>query len=237
MVIDELLENLPSDMGFDISGTRINALAFADDLVLITSSARGMQIMLDISATQLAQFGLALNIEKSSVISLVPSGREKKMKVLSESIFNINDINLKQTAVTNTWKYFGINFAATGKQTCRNALELLLARLMKAPLKPQQRMMMLRQFVIPRLLYPLTVGRANMGNLKQMGTKIRGFVRATMKLPKDAALGIFHAPVADGGLGVMSLARHVPMMRLNRIERMSNSDSSAVRAATTSNIV
>ena len=43
MVMDSLLKSLPVEVGADINGVKVGAIAFADDLVLTASTATGLQ--------------------------------------------------------------------------------------------------------------------------------------------------------------------------------------------------
>ena len=45
-MLDELLNELPSHIGVEIGGCKINALGFADDIILIASSKAGMNFLI-----------------------------------------------------------------------------------------------------------------------------------------------------------------------------------------------
>ena len=59
IVADELLNAIPVEVGYLLSGTSINATAYADDINIITSSKFGMQKAL----TALQKTGQARNLE------------------------------------------------------------------------------------------------------------------------------------------------------------------------------
>ncbi|EEC11282.1 reverse transcriptase, putative [Ixodes scapularis] len=103
-------------------------------------------------------------------------------------------------------------------------LEELLERVKKAPLKPQQRLLVLRTYLLPRLFHRLILGPWSVGLLKKLDTKVRAALRSWLALPHDVPLGYFHAPVGEGGLGVVSLRASIPSMRLRRFEGLRFSD-------------
>ena len=42
LVVDEVLRSVPRDVGYEIGGCRINAFAYADDIILVSSTGSGM---------------------------------------------------------------------------------------------------------------------------------------------------------------------------------------------------
>lgn len=55
MVMDQGLGVLRDDMGYDLGGERVNALAFADDLILMASTRQGLQEQLNVLTQRLAK--------------------------------------------------------------------------------------------------------------------------------------------------------------------------------------
>ena len=55
----------------------------------------------------------------------------------------------------------------------------------KAPLKPQQRMYILKQHNVPAMYHQLVLGSGTAKLLRFLDTKIRGAGRRWLKLPKD----------------------------------------------------
>ncbi|KAG0445287.1 hypothetical protein HPB47_017304 [Ixodes persulcatus] len=68
--------------------------------------------------------------------------RDKKMKVDTTSTFSVAGRNLPKQEVIFTWKYLGIMFDPKGRRgsSIQQDVVELLARIERAPLKPQQRM-------------------------------------------------------------------------------------------------
>lgn len=67
-------------------------------------------------------------------------------------------------------------------------------------------------------------GRWSCGLLKKLDTRVKASTPAWLDLPHDTPLGYFHAPVGEGGLGVVSLRALIPSMRLLRLDGLRFSD-------------
>lgn len=86
-VLDRAIDLLPPDVGYKMNGLNFNCIAYADDMKLVATTKDGLQALID-----------------------VLSGEEKKMKVITEDQFKVNNQYLKLLSVLDTWKYFGIKF-------------------------------------------------------------------------------------------------------------------------------
>lgn len=232
LVIDGLLRSLPGHIGWRLGDAHVNALAFADDLVLCASTPDGLQELLNAAEAYLNPRGLAFNVSKCSSLSLVASGREKKVKVISHP-FKLSGGELPASSLNDIWRYLGISFSPEGRSRLVLLRELrpLLERLTGAPLKPQQRLAILRTTVLPRLQYRLVLGRHGLGALKEADGTVRAAVRRWLRLPLDCPVAFYHAAVQDGGLGIPALRTSIPRLRWCRLNRMTASSLPACTAA------
>jgi hypothetical protein len=82
----------------------------------------------------------------------------------------------------------------------------------------------LRDFVVPKLLYELVLGDAHHNTLKRMDIMIRTRLRAWLHFPKVAAIAYFYVPMSEGGLGIMRLGIAVPLMGKQRLQKMLSTD-------------
>ena len=100
-------------------------------------------------------------------------------------------------------------------------LAQMLDELTRSPLKPQQRLYLLRNHVFPRMIHSLVLGPISVGMLKHLDKQTRGAVKRWLKLPmKDTPVGLIHAGFTDGGLGIPSFRTSIPRMRKQRVERL-----------------
>lgn len=218
-VMDRVLRQIDPDVGYRINGSLFNCIAYADDIILISSTKMGMQRILTQVHTSLLAFGMELSIEKSNVLSLVPSGREKKMKVVCDNSFHVGDANLRQIGVMDTWKYLGVYFEGKGLAKDRVCLSGDLSKLDRAPLKPQQRLELLKSAVLSKHLHTLVLGRTTLSKLRGLDSQVRKSLRKWLKLPNDVPLAYMYAAVRSGGLGIPCLAESIPMIKKSRLKR------------------
>lgn len=222
LVIDAMLKQIPKEIGAEMEGSIINVLAFADDLVLMASTEKGLQTLMDNTAEFLKNCGLEINQGKSSTIAIKTIPKMKKIAIDPYCTFKIQGTTLRALKRTDEWEYLGVLFTSEGasKQNQIEILEKQLTSISKAPLKPQQRMWALRNVLIPGLTYKLVMSRVRFGYLKKIDRKIRLYIRKWLHLPHDTPNGYFHASVQDGGLGVPSLRWKGPLLRLECLKNM-----------------
>ena len=97
-----------------LNNSPLSCLMYADDLILLSDSAQGLQCALDKLQSYCQKWKLLVNIDKSNVMIFNKSGR-----VLTKHIFKYGDCILK---ITNEYCYLGIIFTPSGsftKAMCR----------------------------------------------------------------------------------------------------------------------
>lgn len=219
MALEGMLKSLNDNVGIDVIGARVNAGAYADDTNLFAGTRKGLQLNIDeYSRTGLVK-GQCINAKKSWTLSLVPSGREKKMKVDTGKPFNVGGVPLKELTIDDLWRYLGVSFSSKGAEVATVNIEDDLRRLSRAPLKPQQRIHILKAYVISRQQQRLVLSRTTAKGLGKIDKQIRRYVLEWLKLPDDVPVAYLHAPVKSGGLGIPCLRLWVPLMRQNRLEK------------------
>ncbi|CAK1550823.1 unnamed protein product [Leptosia nina] len=234
IVMDLVLAALPDNIGYRLEGERVSALAFADDLVLVTGSRVGMQEAIDSVDRTSGLMGLRLNHSKSSCLSMVPDGHRKKHHYLTERTFRIAGRPVRQVTCVERWRYLGIEFEATGSTTLEMGISEALNNIMKAPLKPQQRLQIVRAHLIPRFLHGLVLGRVTDNRLRMLDVLIRGAVRKWLRLPGDVPNAYFHASIRDGGLAIPSLRTSIPDLISKRFGKLRTSSWPVAVAASKS---
>lgn len=236
-VMDRALNQLSKDVGYTMHGRRFNAVAYADDIILMSQTKRGLQLIIDQLTEVLKSFGLMVNQDKSSTLSLVPSGREKKIKVLTSGGFNADGTPLKQIGILDTWKYLGVQFEGATRANAVFGLRSDLEKMTKAPLKPQQRLYMLKTTVLAKYMHVLVLGRTTRERLHALDVLVRNEVRKWLRLPHDVPTAYFYADVASGGLGLPSLTISVPMIKASRLTTFLESGTGAAAAMEQSHYV
>lgn len=237
LVIEHTLTSLDPGVGFDLnSNTRFSASCFADDVRLYASTKLGLQRNVDQLRVSFADVGLEYNPTKMSVLSLKPAGRQKKTKVLTSPQIHVLGQAVKQLGILEYWKTLGVEFIGTSAQQAGAGYADYLNRISKAKLKPQQRVKVLKQYLIPKFQHALVLGRIHKRSLERLDVSNRAAVRKWLHLPHDLPLGFFHAPIAAGGFGIPAFATRIPILRIKRLARMAASENDAIVALSRTDI-
>lgn len=227
--MEHTLRTLDPGIGYNLTlSRRISASCFADDERIYASTKQGLQRNMDRTRESLADAGLEFNPNKMSVLSLKPSGRQKKVKVLTSPQLYVDGQAVKQLGVLDYWKTLGVEYAGTRLQHAGAGYGTFLDRISKACLKPQQKVTVLTRYLIPRYLHSLVLGRMRKQSLEKLDVLTRAAVRRWLHLPHDLPLGFFHAPIATGGLGIPAFVTRIPILRIRRLARMAESENSVI---------
>ena len=90
------------------NGSHLNCLLYADDLVLISHSAKGLQRALSILANYCNDWLLSVNPKKTKVMIFQKKCRKS---TLDKHYFQINKNKIE---IVNSYAYLGINFTSNG---------------------------------------------------------------------------------------------------------------------------
>lgn len=219
LVVDAMIKSAHNFLGVNLDGNKINILAFADDLILAAETQEGLQQLMDHASKFLADAGLDANIQKCATLTIKGFGKSKYTAIDQKTIFTLKGRAVTPLKRTDVWNYLGIKFDSNGRTKINNLESIMtqLERLSIAPLKPQQRLWIIRTILIPRMLHQLVLGDVSLGTLKRVDKTIRHFVRRWLHLPGDTPNAYFHATIKDGGLGISSLRWQVPALRYRRL--------------------
>lgn len=96
----------------------------------------------------------------------------------------------------------GVEFGPNGiiKPDLLARLDEFLNIVKYSPTKPQQKLWLIKNNVIGRLIYPFPFCDLTIGNMNMLDVRIRKFIRNILHLPNDTPRAYFHAKVRDGGL-------------------------------------
>jgi len=213
-IMDWVLDNLDPELGIGLEGgPRLNHLAFANDVSLVSESRRGALRLANRFEEGLSEVGLIPNAKKSATLAVQVDGKKKKWFVDSYAVLASKRRACSSYAyhgcLSLSW-YRGGDQSATAESSgeTREGIE----ELTRAPLKPQQRMYMLRVHLIPSLIHQLVLDRVTISLLKWLDRISREAVRTWLRLPHDVPMAMC--------LGVPLLATKVRVMRRNRMRRL-----------------
>lgn len=205
---------------------KLTCCAYADDMILFAKTAVDAQLMLDAVVHMLGSHGMLLSPQKcrSLLLRMVPS--KKKLFVDNIHQFNINSILIPCVGVGEMFTYLGEEVNDEGVSRGKLSLQLFehLQKVIRAPLKPQQKMKMMSKYLIPKYISRAQKQSISGKVLEEMDRKIRVFVKKVLHMPPGSSTAIFYTPLKAGGLGIFSFRQNIPRIMLQRIEKVRRMD-------------
>ena len=222
LILDKLLDILPPSIGISITtNLRLNCLAFANDLILISESPSTMKILINITTTFFSARSMKINATKCFCLRIALSMKNHTIINVTEPTYHINNHPIPRTGYNQFFKYLGVQFNPSGKMKVNvNKVSNYLHYLQSSPLKPQQKLFMLREYLIPKLYHQLILGRITIGLLKQLDLKIRQFIKSFLHLQHFTP----DTSVADCGLRIPQLLYRIPGFLLFHLEKLRQSN-------------
>ncbi len=237
-VIDWAIASLDNskDIGVCLNDTTVNCLAYADDVVLVSSTPGGLQQLVDTFASHLALGGLVLSTGpdgKSKTIRIDVDGKAKRSIINPNSFLKVAGELLPALNVAQTYEYLGVSMSAKGPTTdVKKLLDSQLTFLSQAPIKPEQRMYFLVHHLLPGLYHQLVLSKVTHGYMDWMDKSVRAAVRKWLRLPKDTPVPFFYTKERDGGLGIPNLKLTTILAKRDRLGRMFQEEDPVLREVT-----
>ena len=232
-VIDNVVRNLGKDIGISVGGVLLNCLAFADDLVLLAQTKAGAALLLSRVETSMSA-GLNLNSSKSASLSIKVSQKRRKWFCDPKSYLKTASGEcIKALEIDETYKYLGVEIGLELRgENVYERLEQALVNLTNAPLKPQQRIVMLLNNLLPSLNHLLVLGVSYKQTWIKLDYLVRRFVRRWLHLPKDVPMGFFYASNNNGGFGFQCFTDTIPILSGKRRAGLLGSSDPVTKALT-----
>ena len=231
--MDWALDCLDPELGVMVGETRVNAGAFADDIALIARTSGGLQFLLSDLAAEFWLSGLEVSAGldgKSALLGFDVDGKRKMWIVNPHPHLQVFGQPIPAIDITGIQRYLGVPLSPMRTRAdVAGKLEEGLGNSSRAPLKPQQRLFILTNNLIPSLYHQLVLTATSKKYLKWLDRSVRAAVRSWLKLPKDTPKAYFHAKIFDGRLGIITLEHQVPLMKIKRIDRLWASNDPVIR--------
>ncbi len=233
LVMNKAIQAAYPGKGVELGDQTIDAIAYADDLVLVAQNSEDLQLKLDGLCGALRGMGMTLNERKSKAITILKD-RRRKCLLLDPHSYSTEDGVIPAMGVLDKQRYLGLDFTWKGKVTPKHTghLEKMLHEITTAPLKPYQRLDILKVFMVPRLVHELVLGGAHMNTLLKMDKMVRTAVRKWLRLPKDTPLAYLYSPFQAGGLDIPSISTTIPIWQRSRTMKLLSSQNPIERALT-----
>lgn len=221
LVLDELLTVLDEQKGADIGAVDIPVMGYADDLVIMANDHKQAQKLLNKTSEFFENRHLQMNIQKCSslVLSVVPN--KKKTYVRKTPTFYVKGRPIPAIDVENMFKYLGMYFKYNGTTRCDiGELDNQLTRIAKSALKPQQKLVIIKRYLIPKYIHALQSPAINSKILKTADRKIRSSIKRILHLPTHLSDAALYTQCREGGLGIFSFSRKIPLIINNRVQKL-----------------
>ena len=167
---------------------------------------------------------------KSASLRIDVDGKRKMWIVNSHPHLQVFGQPIPAIGDADTQRYLGVPLSPMRMRAdIAGKLNEGLGNISLASLKPQQRLFVLTNNLIPALYHQLVLTSTSKKYLKWLDWSIRAVVRSWLKLPSDTPKVFFHAKIFDGGLGIVILDRRVPLMKIECIDRLWDNNDPVIR--------
>lgn len=217
------LENsgLGGTLGTGDDRIRITSMAFADDLVILTDNEANMQPLYNTIEATLEPMDMELNIQKCKCLSVAHV--QKRPTTRSTPLDRGKNGPIQMATALNTIKYLGnnINCIGTLKPNITN-LNTWLRNVHRAALKPDQKLILIKQHVIPRILFTLQNPKVDAKTLKAADKIIKLWTKRSLHLSSHTPDAALYGRLKDGGIGLTCLHSSTPYIYLRRLAKLSS---------------
>ncbi|KAJ8333400.1 hypothetical protein SKAU_G00414080 [Synaphobranchus kaupii] len=231
LAMDPLINMLESrGKGFPTHDGEIAALAFADDLVMLSHSWDGMSHNIKILEKFCSLTGLSVQAKKCHGFLLTPT--HDSYTVNDCSPWRIGGGDLHMISPEESERYLGVGLSpwvGIAKPDMESQLRHWIQCIDEAPLKPSQKVVILNDFAIPSLMYQMDHVESSITSLAKTDGLVRTAVKAWLRLPMSTCDGLLYSRCSYGGFGILRLAKLIPSIQIRRMQRVADSDDASIR--------
>lgn len=146
---------------------------------------------------------------------------KKKLYVETKSMFKCNGEPIPQIKIEEFFKYLGRNFDYSGMKKCNvNTIIECLQNLRTAPVKPYQKLTVLKKYFMPRILHSMQYPGITNKTLNEVDNCIRKTVKGFLHIPSKTSSDFLYSKTKDGGLGLLSVKERIPIILYTRMKNL-----------------
>lgn len=225
--IIELIQNNSSEI--TVEEENLAAMAFADDMILLARDRKTAIDQINSVYTELRKRGMKLSVEKCFAFQYVSKAKTWYIK---DPEMVVNGIPILYGEPDKAFRYLGA--AATPWKGLVEGIELdvikeIIDRVKVLPIKPMQKVSLLRTYLLPRYTYVLVMCPPSKETLKSIDSAIRGGVKHILHLHESTNNAFLYTPRKEGGLGLLEVLPMVYLAALRNAAKASQSDDILVR--------
>lgn len=231
IALDPLVQALEREgHGFGAEGKSITALAFADDLVLLSSSWEGMVANIDILEAFCELTGMRVQPSKCHGFFAETVGKVRLIG--SRPPWLLGGVPIHQIGPGEGVKYLGVTINPwTGlvSKGIGERLQRWIAAIGGTPLGPIERVDLLVNYALPRVIFEANHCVVSDQVLTEVDARIRKAVKHWLHLPACTTDGLIYSRKSSGGLGIPRLSKVVASIQARRIYGLFHSRDETVR--------
>lgn len=231
LALDPLIQTLEREgRGFAADGKSLTAMAFADDLVLLSDSWDGMEVNIAILETFCELTGLSVQPSKCHGFFVETVGRVRSVNGRPPWLLGGSPLHL--IGPDEGVRYLGVRINPwTGIVLEDNVgrIREWITSISQSPLGPIEKVTLLVDYALPRVIFAADHCMLPATALTEMDGHIRQAVKNWLHLPTCTADGLLYSRKSSGGLGIPKLARVVPSIQARRIHKLFHSSDEIVR--------
>ena len=208
-----------------------NVQAYADDVILMTSTQEGMENMLKTVEEYCEIFKLKIAPQKCKSLSYIYNNGART--TLNEC-FKINNEEIPNHSLFEHIEYLGAPIAINRNnkkqhsQIKINKVKQEINQVVSSPLKFNQIIDAIKRIITPQLDFEMLNGLCSMKELRKLDSYIRGAINKclnTKGLPKD----LFYTHYKEGGFSLISFVERYNALQLRTLTGLMLSKSQTIR--------
>lgn len=234
LIVEPIIEMVQSkSQEINIEGHNLAVMAFADDMILLAHDRETAVDQLNTVVSELKNRGMALSIEKSSVFQYVPRG---KTWFVRNPEITIEEIPVPYGEPGQTFKYLGASVTPwkgliEGFEL--DTLQEIIKRVRALPIKPMQKILLLRTYLLPRFTYRLVMRPPSRETLRNIDLEIRSGVKKILHIHETTSTAFLYTLTREGGLGLLEIYPMVFLAALRNAIKAAQSTDDMVRQTIT----
>lgn len=232
MIMEPLLNKLESLGGVTLAdGSQLACLAFADDLILLADNRERARELLETVEEFLDGLGMKISAPKSVAFEIVPT--KDSWCVVDPGLRLRQGGAITYAGPDHSLKYLGVKvspWVGVDVSDLRTHFSKTLEDTRKLPLKPHQKLHLLKTYLIPHFTHRLVSSLPSIAELRALDLEIRGCVKQILHLHPSTADGMLYSKPKDGGLGIPCLEVGIVCSALKMAIKTRQSDDPTLQA-------
>jgi len=214
LLMEPLLEQLEELEGYDDEDLEVSALAFADDFTLAATNLPRARALLRLVQDYLSDLGMEVAASKCLSIYFV---KGNKTFGLGDPQLSLDGVPLPAADFETRFRYLGVNLLPNGevdRNELRESISGALARTIRLKLKPAQKLVLIRQYILPHYLHPLILSNTGITVLREIDAGVRKALKSILHLPHCVPDELWYVRASNGGFGLIQFEDLVPRTAL-----------------------